>query len=123
MGDVAVLLLAAGSGRRLGGDIPKQYQVVGGSPMLLHTLWSLQIERRIRWLQPVIGSGDQERFYAAIAGEEFPFEMLPPVVGGSERALSMVSGLQALPAEVEMVAIHDAARALPSPTLLHLLLD
>ncbi|MDX8409560.1 MAG: 2-C-methyl-D-erythritol 4-phosphate cytidylyltransferase [Mariprofundales bacterium] len=120
---VGVLLLAAGSGRRLGGEIPKQYLEVAGKPLLLHTLRSLEAERRIRWLQPVIGVDDGACFAAAVAGQSFSFVLLPPVVGGSERALSMVAGLSALPDAAGMVAVHDAARPLPSPTLLAKLLD
>jgi len=121
--NIAVLLLAAGSGRRFGGDIPKQYQVVDGAPLLLHTLRSLQEEPRIRWLQPVIGAGDRVRFSAAVADNHFNFTMLPPVIGGSERAISMALGLQSLPQDVTMVAVHDAARPLPSPALLQQLFD
>jgi len=123
MCNIAVLLLAAGSGLRLGGDIPKQYQLVDGIPLLLHTLFSLQKEPGIRWLQPVIGADDGVRFSAAVAMQSFDFNMLPPVIGGSERALSMALGLQALPPEVTMVAVHDAARPLPSAKLLRLLFD
>ncbi|MDX8413016.1 MAG: 2-C-methyl-D-erythritol 4-phosphate cytidylyltransferase [Mariprofundales bacterium] len=123
MGNIAVLLLAAGSGRRFGGDIPKQYQEVNGVPLLLHTLLSLQEEARICWLQPVIGAGDHLRFSAAVADNSFDFNILPPVIGGSERALSMALGLQSLPPEVTMVAVHDAARPLPSARLLRLLFD
>ncbi|MDQ6951599.1 MAG: 2-C-methyl-D-erythritol 4-phosphate cytidylyltransferase [Mariprofundales bacterium] len=120
---VGVLLLAAGSGRRLGSAIPKQYLEVAGKPLLLHTLRSLEAEERIRWLQPVIGADDAAYFAAAVAGQVFTFALLPPVVGGSERALSMVAGLRALPDAVEMVAVHDAARPLPSAALLANLLD
>jgi len=123
MDDIAILLLAAGSGRRLGGDIPKQYREVAGSPLLLHTLRSLQAEPRIRWLQPVIGAEDGTRFAAVVAQQSFGFEMLPPVIGGNERALSMALGLQALPQAAELVAVHDAARPLPSPELLRMLFD
>ncbi len=120
---VAVLLLAAGSGRRVGGTIPKQYLHVAGAPLLRHTLESLRQEPRIRWVQPVIADHDADRFMEAIGGTTFPFTMLPAVCGGSERALSMSAGLEALPEAAEMVAVHDAARPLPSQRLLRTLLD
>ncbi len=123
MGAVAVVLLAAGSGRRLGGTIPKQYREVAGVPMVLHALRSLQAEPRIRWVQPVIAAGEERRFASAIGEASFAFTLLSPVAGGRERALSMVAGLRALPKQATMVAVHDAARPLPSPRLLQALLD
>jgi len=123
MSDIAVVLLAAGSGRRLGGDIPKQYRKVAGLPLMLHTLRSLQAEPRICWVQPVIAKGDSHRFAALVAQQSFAFTMLPPVIGGRERALSMVAGVKALPTNAEWVAVHDAARPLPSAELLRLLFD
>ncbi len=117
-----VLLLAAGSGSRFGGALPKQYVVAGGQPILLHTLTHLAREPRIRVVQPVIAEGDRH-FAALVQGRSFPFELLKPVVGGAERSISMQRGLVALPPDIELVAVHDAARPLPSPALLADVLD
>ncbi|MDX8383946.1 MAG: 2-C-methyl-D-erythritol 4-phosphate cytidylyltransferase [Ghiorsea sp.] len=115
---VAVLLLAAGSGKRFGGDIPKQYLPVAGSPLLIHTLNSLAAEPRIDVVLPVIAEGDT--WYAdSVADLSWSFQLLPAVVGGEERSISMQRGLAALPHDVDMVAVHDAARAMPSYDLLH----
>lgn len=119
---VGLLLLAAGSGKRLGGEVPKQYQEVAGKPMIYHTLVSLAAEPRIEVVQPVIAKND--RWFAAIAASQlWPFTLLAPVVGGDERAQSMAHGLAALPEEIDVVAVHDAARVLPSPELLKNVLD
>jgi len=120
--DVAVLLLAAGSSRRLGGDIPKQYMEVAGKPLLLHCLNSLAHESRFTMVQPVI-AGDDAMYADIVAGQDFPFRLMPPVTGGAERAESMLHGLEALPESVEWVAVHDAARPIPSRTLLKQVLD
>ena len=120
--NVGVLLLAAGQGRRLGGELPKQYQMVEGRPLLAWALESLAAEPRFRVVQPVIAAGD--RHYAeAVAGHAFPFVLLPAVSGGAERADSMRCGLAALPDDVAWVAVHDAARPIPSPALLGRVLD
>lgn len=119
---VAVLLLAAGSGKRFGGDLPKQYCLVAGKPLLLHTLESLAQERRIALVQPVIAAGD-EIFADIVEGIELPFKLAEPVVGGAERSISMQRGLAALPSEVDVVAVHDAARPMPSVALLKDVLD
>jgi len=114
---VAILLLAGGMGSRFGSITPKQYICLNGTPLLIHCLNSLSLEPRIHCVLPVLAGGD--KFYSdAIAGREFPFLLMNPVRGGSERAESMAHGLAALPPEVEWVAIHDAARPVPSRRLL-----
>jgi 2-C-methyl-D-erythritol 4-phosphate cytidylyltransferase len=115
--DVGILLLAAGSGSRFGGAMPKQYIQVCGKPLLLYTLEHLALESRITVVQPVIAEGD-EHFAHAVAGLSLPFDLRPPVSGGAARAISMQQGLKALPGHVDLVAVHDAARPLPSAALL-----
>jgi len=117
-----VLLLAAGSGSRFGGTIPKQYVEVAGKAIVLHTLEHLALESRITLVQPVISSGDAY-FLELVNGHAFPFELLAPVAGGAERSMSMQRGLAALPPDIELVAVHDAARPLPSQALLSDVLD
>lgn len=119
---VALLLLAAGSGSRFGGTLPKQYIEVLGKPLLLYTLEHLAAEPRIAVVQPVVSAGDNH-FAQLVEGKEYPFELLPPVNGGAERSISMQQGLSALPDDIEFVAVHDAARPLPSPDLLADVLD
>lgn len=119
---IGLLLLAAGSGSRFGGDIPKQYVEVAGKPLIVHTLRSLAREPRIAVVQPVLAEGDA-RFAGAIAGESFPFELRPPVTGGPARAISMKRGLNALPEDIGLVAVHDAARPLPGAAMLAEVLD
>ena len=120
--NVGVLLLAAGSGRRFGGGLPKQYALVAGKPLLAHTLTSLAAEPRIRLVQPVIAEGDKH-YAAAVAGLRFSFKLFAPVAGGAERSESMQAGFAALPDDIDFVAVHDAARPLPSPALLADVLD
>jgi len=117
-----VLLLAAGSGSRFGGEIPKQYVVVAGQAIVLHTLAHLAAEERIAVVQPVLAAGD-DRFAELVADKDYPFEILPAVTGGAERSISMQRGLCALPSDVGLVAVHDAARPLPSLALLADVLD
>ncbi len=119
---IAVLLLAAGSGKRFGGAIPKQYVSVQGKAILLHTLRSLEQEPRIALVQPVIAAGDTH-FADCVAGHSFAFTLLPAVEGGAERSQSMQRGLAALPDDVSMVAVHDAARPLVSQAVLTDVLD
>lgn len=115
--NVGVLLLAAGSGSRFGGEIAKQYVEVSGKALVLHTLAHLARDPRITVVQPVVSAGD-ETFARLVAGLSFPFEVLTPVAGGSARSISMQKGLAVLPEAIDMVAVHDAARPLPSARLL-----
>ena len=119
---VGVLLLAAGSGKRFGSEIPKQYLEVGGQTLILHTLDSLAQEPRIEVVLPVIAESD-DWFADCVRDKSWSFDLLSPVLGGAERSISMQRGLAALPADVDMVAVHDAARALPSKPLLQDVLD
>jgi 2-C-methyl-D-erythritol 4-phosphate cytidylyltransferase len=119
---IGVLLLAAGSGKRFGGEIPKQYIPVCGQAILLHTLDHLAKEPRIDVVQPVIAEGDS-MYAALVQGCDFPFELLAPVIGGAERSISMQRGLAALPNDVDMVAVHDAARPMVSKAVLSAVLD
>jgi 2-C-methyl-D-erythritol 4-phosphate cytidylyltransferase len=119
---VGVLFLAAGSGRRFGGEIPKQYECINGLSLVELGLRHLAAEARISWLQPVLAEGDS-RFAACLDAQDLPYTVLPPVVGGAERAISMSRGLAALPAACEWVAVQDAARPIPSPSLLAGVLD
>jgi len=119
---VTVLLLAAGSGRRFGTEIPKQYLRVAGRTLLAHCLLSLSQEPRVRAVQPVIADGDA--FFAESLNEEcLTFELLPPVTGGAERAISMCRGLAVLPEGTEWVAVHDVARPAPPASMLTRLFD
>ena len=119
---VTVLLLAAGSGRRLGSETPKQYLRVGGETLLEHCLLSLSREPRIDAVQPVIAE-DDAYFSTCIEGHDFPFSLLPAVTGGAERALSMAKGLAFLPGDTEWVAVHDVARPVPPADMLTRLFD
>lgn len=119
---IAVLLLAAGRGTRFGGEIAKQYVKVCGKEILLHTLHSLSQEPRIAVVQPVVAEGDVT-FSEVVAMHDFPFQLLPAVTGGAERSISMQKGLAALPDDVDMVAVHDAARPLASQSVLEKVLD
>ena len=105
-GETAALVMAAGSGSRAGGDVPKQYRLLAGKPLLTHALEALR-HPRIDRLQVVIGEGQERHYEEAAAGLPLP----SPVLGGATRRHSVRHGLEALAAAgVERVLIHDAAR-------------
>jgi 2-C-methyl-D-erythritol 4-phosphate cytidylyltransferase len=103
------VLPAAGKGVRAGGDRPKQYQPIGGRPLIEHTLERLAAHPRIAGFVVAVAAGDRH-FNAvdAIAGKP-----LLLATGGGERSDSVLAGLMALPPSVaadDFVLVHDAAR-------------
>ena len=107
MGKVVALVVAAGRGRRFGGDLPKQYQDLAGRPVLRHTLAALAVNPQIDAVRAVIHPDDVEFYGEAAAG----LGLLDPVFGGTTRQDSVRLGLESLASlGVEKVLIHDGAR-------------
>lgn len=104
---VGVVVPAAGAGTRLGPGDPKALRLLGGSPLLLHAV------RRLREC-PSVGPVVVAAPPAAVAEVEGLLAGLGTTVvpGGAERQDSVRLGLAALPPEVDLVLVHDAARAL-----------
>src|SRR5262249_35778515 len=101
------LIVAAGRGSRFGGDLPKQYALLDGEPVLRRTVTVFQAVPGIDRIQVVIGPDDGGHYNAAVAGLELP----TPVHGGASRQQSLPTGLEALALDPpDLVAIHDAAR-------------
>lgn len=112
---VAALVLAAGRGERFGAPIPKAFLPLDGRPLVVRAIEALAARPEVERIVPVLPAADLERFAALapdVAGAE---KLAPPVAGGAERQDSMRAGLAALPAEIEWVAVHDAARPLVRP--------
>ncbi|MDB5600375.1 MAG: 2-C-methyl-D-erythritol 4-phosphate cytidylyltransferase [Xanthobacteraceae bacterium] len=111
---VAAVVVAAGRGVRAGGEIPKQYQSIGGVPVIRSTLAMLAAHHGIGMVQAVIQDGDLARFAAACAGLDLP----PPVLGGATRQQSVMAGLEALISHTpDIVLVHDAARPFATAAL------
>lgn len=107
---VAALVLAAGRGARLGASVPKAFVPLCGRPLLLHALEALAASPAIDWLVPVVAEADFDRARAFEAQLSAIRGVQPPVAGGDERQDSVAAGLAALTADVDLVAVHDAAR-------------
>ncbi|MEJ2375011.1 MAG: bifunctional 2-C-methyl-D-erythritol 4-phosphate cytidylyltransferase/2-C-methyl-D-erythritol 2,4-cyclodiphosphate synthase [Pseudolabrys sp.] len=115
MGEVAVVVVAAGKGTRVGGDVPKQFRRVGDDIMLRRTLATLVQAPAVDLVQPVIRLADRTLFDQAATG----LDLLPPAGGGATRQASVRAGLEALaPHQPEIVLVHDAARPFASPALI-----
>ena len=110
--DVGVVIVAGGSGSRVGGGELKQLRWVAGKPMLLHSLQAFQARADVAMVVCVL-----PRQYA---GDPPPWifqsdsERMLIGVGGATRAESVANGLEDLPPECRYVLIHDAARPFAS---------
>lgn len=104
----AVIIVAAGSGTRLGSALPKAFVSVAGVPMLQHSLTKLSQWTRWDSLVLVVPEGYEALARALASG----MDSVHVVVGGETRGESVQQGLAALPNGTTHVLIHDAARAL-----------
>ena len=112
---VAAVIVAGGSGLRAGGEKPKQYQLIGGRPVIWWTCRAFLDHPLIDHVQPVIGEGHEKMFAEAVADLPIP----RPVIGGSTRQESCRIGVNAVERlKPEKVLIHDAARPFVSPGLI-----
>jgi 2-C-methyl-D-erythritol 4-phosphate cytidylyltransferase/2-C-methyl-D-erythritol 2,4-cyclodiphosphate synthase len=117
MAKVTALIVAAGSGSRMGGDVPKQYRVLGGKPVLAHAVDALASHPRIDAVRVVIGPGQEEMAEIALGRRDVG----SLIVGGAERADSVRAGLAAIGDGI--VLVHDAARPFCPPDVIDRLLD
>lgn len=100
---------AAGRGTRFGGDVPKQYLVAAGKPLIEHSLHALLSHERVEGVVVALAADDARwPGWTSLHGK--------PVLrcaGGGERADSVLAALHALPVELmgdALVLVHDAAR-------------
>lgn len=118
MPDIAAIVVAAGRGRRAGGDLPKQFRQIGGEMMLRRTLLMFLEARNVGAVLPVINREDGDLYNEASAAIDGG-RLLPPAFGGATRQASVRAGLEALsPRKPDYVLIHDAARPFASQDLL-----
>ena len=108
---IAALVLAAGKGKRFGGETPKQFLLLDEEPMLLYALDAIApFADRIL----LVTSEEEIDRAEEILRDAGLSSSVGVVAGGAERYESSVKGLEALAREGEFdyVLIHDAARCL-----------
>ena len=112
---VAAVIVAGGSGLRAGGEKPKQYQMIGGKPVIWWTCRAFLGHPGIDHVQAVIGEGHEKMFAEAVQGLDLPL----PVIGGATRQESCRAGITAVERHrPDKVLIHDAARPFVAPDLI-----
>ena len=108
--NVYAIVLAGGSGARFGGDIPKQFQMLGDAPVFLHST------RKFNEMAIVDGivlaaPPDYLDYCRNLAAQHGLTKVIDVVAGGKSRQESTYNGLCALEASDDsIVMVHDAAR-------------
>src|SRR4051812_18286573 len=115
MTNVVALVVAAGSGLRMGGELPKQFLPLAGKPLLRHCLETFAAHPRIAGVKVVINDSYRALYDSATTG----LPLLAPVLGGETRQASVHNGLESLTDNPpDLVLIHDAARPfIDAPTI------
>ncbi len=114
--DVAIIVVAGGSGTRLGRPEPKAFAPLAGRPILAYALDGIFAQAEPVQLIVVAPPAELESARAIVAESAGPAAGYTSVVaGGSTRQRSVAAGLAAVAPGIEIVLVHDAARAL-TPT-------
>ena len=108
---VGVVVVAAGSGSRLGADVPKAFVHLCGRPLLAHAVDTISRMPGLTSLVVVAPAGLTDTGGPLWSGVELPAGAVV-VPGGAERTDSVVAGLAALAPTCDIVLVHDAARCL-----------
>jgi len=118
------LVPCAGNGSRSGAAGPKQYALLGGKPMVMHTLQALAAVERLAGVQVVVSAGD---VFFDNAQHPQGAPVFVADCGGSTRASSVLNGLYALlergATPRDWVLVHDAARCLITAADVNRLID
>jgi len=111
MTEVWAVLVAAGRGERLGAGQPKAFVAFNGRPLLAESLSRLDTSEFVRNVVVVAPPGWEEPAILC-AEEENASNVIACVPGGDTRVDSVRAGVEEVPAEADIILIHDAARPL-----------
>jgi len=115
---VAALIVAAGSGKRMGGHTPKQFLEINGKPILQHTLERFQASSAVDQIYVVTSPEFTDHYSSVIKADWRITKLCKVIAGGKERHHSVWAGLQALDPDVDVVLIHDGVRPFVSDELI-----
>jgi 2-C-methyl-D-erythritol 4-phosphate cytidylyltransferase len=104
------VIVSAGKGLRFMDGKKKQFHSLGGKPILAHTLDKFETCPLIRSILLVVGQEDMDYCLKEII-EQYKFQKISQIVpGGKRRQESVKNGIDALPRDADVVAIHDGVR-------------
>ena len=124
------IIVAGGSGRRMGANVPKQFLLLAGKPVLMHTIEAFHRADPATALILVLPSSQREHWRTLCAEYKFSIKVTM-IAGGNTRFMSVKHGLEAVMMDFELydkhshtggsnvlIAIHDGVRPLVTPALI-----
>jgi len=117
---VTVIIAAGGLGTRVGGDVPKQLQTVGGQTLLEHALKPFDKNPRIDDIVVVLPEEFAQTPPPALRTVNTPVRI---VAGGATRQDSVAAGVDQVGSDVDVVLVHDAARPFCTTDLVDAVID
>ncbi|MBR4994703.1 MAG: 2-C-methyl-D-erythritol 4-phosphate cytidylyltransferase [Alistipes sp.] len=116
MAETGIIIVAGGSGQRMGSSIPKQFLMLGNQPVLVHSI--NRIHQTLPAAEIVVVLPEEHIPLWQNLAARFDVAKHKIATGGSERFYSVKNGLKELSDDVKIVAVHDAVRPLVSKKLL-----
>ncbi len=114
---VLVIIPAAGSGTRFGGSIPKQFQPIGGKPMVQYVVERFMLEEAVGRIVVAI----PELLLTTV--KQAPEDRVQFVAGGETRQQSVTNAIAAAGEDFEIIAVHDAVRPFFRLATFHALIE
>lgn len=114
---VAVIVVAAGSGTRMGGSVPKQFLEIGGIPVLTRAVTAFFQHPFVDDIF-IITRSEYKAYCEQEILEPYGLKVTGILAGGTERQDSVGKGLDGLSPDTELVLIHDGARPFVSQQII-----
>ncbi|MDD4564966.1 MAG: 2-C-methyl-D-erythritol 4-phosphate cytidylyltransferase [Eubacteriales bacterium] len=115
---VAVIIAAAGSGKRMGGALPKQYLRLGEMSILARAVKAFAELKEVHLITVVTNEEYMDRCWAELDGLGLMSKINEILPGGKERQDSIYNAVRRLPGEIELVLVHDGVRPFVSEELI-----
>ena len=115
---VSAIILAAGSGTRMGAQTTKQWIEIDGVPTVVRSLAVFQNCRHVKEII-ICAKRDELAMYDGFKDKYGLTKLKCVIAGGSTRMLSAFEGFKRISDKATHVAVHDAARCLLTPTMLN----
>lgn len=114
---VSAVILAGGSGSRVGGGVTKQQITVCGKPLVVHSILAFEQCTLVREIV-VVAKEDEIPLYEDWKKEYRLTKLSRVVAGGATRQDSAKNGFDVISEKADYVMIHDGARALVTPKMI-----
>ncbi|NIA28897.1 MAG: 2-C-methyl-D-erythritol 4-phosphate cytidylyltransferase [Actinobacteria bacterium] len=120
---VTAIIVAAGSGKRFGGQVKKQFMEINGKPVLRYTLERFQTCDKIDDISVVVPQESIQWLTSEIPDRWGISKVKNIISGGSDRQDSVWAALKELDDDVEIVAVHDGVRPFIASAMIAKLVD